>query len=96
MAHFMFPFVIIIIITISDCRIHHRYNSIYAYTKSLIRDQPFDAVVSCLCLCVQALSRLMVGALGVPIGLLMASGDHWKSSRKALSPTFTGLKIRQV
>ena len=38
----------------------------------------------------------MVGALGVPIGLLMASGDHWKSSRKALSPTFTGLKIRQV
>lgn len=44
----------------------------------------------------QEFGRTIPEALGNPFGLLIASGDHWRASRRTLTPAFSSFKIKQV
>ena len=47
-------------------------------------------------LCMQEFGRTIPEALGNPFGLLISSGDHWRVSRRTLTPAFSSFKIKQV
>ena len=44
----------------------------------------------------QGLPQLMPKALGLAKGLLVTSGDAWKTARNSLTPSFSGMKMKLV